>query len=343
MNDIRRKYDHPSAWTVDNVGGKLGISETLGADHITAFDQALARVRSKGMDVEDITKADFPLDSIASSLQRWINEINEGRGLMVLSGFPIENYTKEECSVIYYGLGAHFGEAQSQSSMGDRLGHVVNIGGKDTRERAYRNSAELALHTDASDIVGMMCLVKANQGGMSGYSSAPAIYNYLLTHHPELLDTLFEGYRYHLFGEQQPGEPPVTRDKVPVFSESNGYLSVCFLRSYIELAYEELGVERTAKQAEALDTFDRIAHSAEFRLNFMLEPGEICFFNNYTTLHTRTEFFEDEDPLKRRHLLRLWLKAWNKRPIVSEMSTYGARKGISKQQGKGTYYSGVEV
>ena len=48
------------------------------------------------------------------------------------------------------------------------MGQVVDFGGKDTRERAYRNSAELSLHTDASDIVGMMCLVKAMEGGVVG-------------------------------------------------------------------------------------------------------------------------------------------------------------------------------
>ncbi len=325
---------------MDTLGGKETISETLQPQHIKAFDQALAAVSIKGIEVEDIKYRDFPLDSIASSVNRWIDEINEGRGLMVLTGLPIEKYTKEECATIYYGLGTHFGEAQSQSPMGDRLGHVVGVGGKDTRERAYRNSVELALHTDASDIVAMMCLVKASQGGVSGYTSAPAVYNHFVDHYPELLGTLFEGYHYHLFGEQEPGTPPVTKDRVPVFSELDGYLSVYFLRSYIELAYEEMGVEHTEEELVALDTFDRIAHSPEFRFNFMLEPGEMCFFNNFTTLHTRTEFFDHDDPARKRHLLRLWLKAWKQRPISDQMEIYGARKGVRKQQGKGTYYTG---
>ncbi|NKB64637.1 MAG: hypothetical protein GKR95_21810 [Gammaproteobacteria bacterium] len=192
MNEARTRYDHPSAWTVDTLGGKETISETLQPQHIKAFDQALAAVSIKGIEVEDIKYRDFPLDSIASSVNRWIDEINEGRGLMVLTGLPIEKYTKEECATIYYGLGTHFGEAQSQSPMGDRLGHVVGVGGKDTRERAYRNSVELALHTDASDIVAMMCLVKASQGGVSGYTSAPAVYNHFVDHYPELLGTLFQ-------------------------------------------------------------------------------------------------------------------------------------------------------
>jgi len=340
MNNPRQPYHHPSAWKPADLRHKSAICESLTAAHIGAFDQALRTVQASGIGVEDLQRGNFPLDAIANDVTRWEQEIQEGRGIFVLTGFPVDKYSKEECGIIYYGLGTHFGEAQSQSLMGDRLGHVIGVGGKDTRERAYRNSAELALHTDASDIIGMMCLVKAKQGGMSGYCSAPAIYNHFLKHHPDLLETLFEGYRYHLFGEQGPGQAPVTDHKIPVFSEREGYLSVSFLRSYIELAFEELGLDKTEAEALALDSFDEIAHSPEFRFDFMLEPGDISFFNNYTVLHTRTEFFDDEDPNKHRHLLRLWLKAWNPRPVASEMGTYGARKGIEKQAGGGTYYTG---
>lgn len=323
-----------------HFAGKETICEALTEQHVAAFDRALRSVEDKGIEVEDITRADFPLDGINDSVSRWVNEVQEGRGILVLTGFPIERYSKEQCGKIYYGLGSYFGEAQSQSLMGDRLGHVVGVGGKDTRERAYRNSAELALHTDASDIVGMMCLVKAMEGGVSGYCSGPAIYNYMLTHHPDLVDKLFDGYQYHLFGEEEEGQSPVTDHKVPVFSMHEGYLSVSFLRSYIELAFEELGVEKSELEARALDVFDQIAHSPEFRFDFMLEPGEITFFNNFTVLHTRTAFFDDDDPEKKRHLLRLWLKAWQPRPIKEAFDLYGGRKGIKKQEGRGTYYQG---
>ena len=340
MSERLKIYEHSSAWTRSDYKSKACISETLTIEHIYAFDHALKAVEESDIDVEDITRANFPLTSIEDSISRWVNEVQEGRGLLVLTGLPIERYSKEQCGKLFYGLGSYFGDAQSQSLMGDRLGHVVDVSGKDTRERAYRNSSELALHTDASDIIGMMCLVKAMEGGISGYSSGPAIYNYMVTHYPELLEQLFDGYQYHLFGEQEVGQSPVTDHKVPVFSMRDGYLSVSFLRSYIELAFEELGVGKSEIEARALDVFDKIAHCPEFRFDFMLEPGEMTFFNNYTVLHTRTAFFDDDDPLKKRHLLRLWLKAWTPRPLKEVFSQYGGRKGIKPQQGRGTYYQG---
>lgn len=332
---------HRSAWKVSDIGSKRDFAEPLTERHIHCLDEALNAVKERGIPVEEIIREDFPLDGIGDSVQGWEHEIQQGRGLLLLSGFPVERYSKEDCGIVYFGLGAHFGQAQSQSLMGDRLGHVVDIGGKDSRERAYRNSVELALHTDASDIVGMMCLVKAWKGGMSGYCSGSAVYNRILETEPELLDVLFEGYRYHLFGEEAPGEAPVTPYRVPVFSECEGHLSTSYLRSYIELAFDELGLEKGELEARALDVFDRIAHSPEFRLDFMMEPGDICFFNNYTVLHTRTAFYDHAEPERRRHLLRLWLRAWNPRPLNGQIGMYKSRKGVDKQQGKGTYYRGV--
>ena len=331
---------HPSAWTTSELTGKGSIAEPFQPRHLAAFEKALLAVNEKAIATEDITRETFPLDDISSDVSRWCNEVQEGRGIVLLTGFPVGRFNKTDCGRIYYGLGAHFGEAQSQSMMGDKLGHVVNVGGKDTRERAYRNSVELSLHTDASDIVAMMCLVKARMGGISGYCSGPAVYNYFLQHHPELLDVLCEGFYYHLFGEQTAGEDPVTKHRVPVFSWCDGYLSVSYLRSYIELAFTEIGANKNPLESMALDEFDRIAHSPEFRLDYLMEPGDITFFNNYTVLHTRSEFEDDNDPTAKRHLLRLWLRAWNPRPVVENIGTYKSRKGIARQSGKGTYYTG---
>ena len=340
MATARNYYLHPSVWTASDLASKEALCETLNQEIIDTFSENLHAFAKTGKSTEDMVSADFPLHAIKQDLDRWHNVLQEGRGLLVLTGFPVNQFSKDDCGVIFYGLGSHFGQAQSQSLMGDRLGHVINVGGKDTRERAYRNSAELSLHTDASDIVGMMCLVQAKQGGVSGYCSAPAVFNRLLEAHPDLLEILCEGFRYHLFGEQEPGDPPVTPHKIPVFSESLGYLSVSYLRSYIELAFDELGIKKSALEQRALDTFDQIAHSPEFRLDYLMEPGDFAFFNNYTVLHTRTEFIDHAEPEKKRHLLRLWLKAWNPRPLNQNINIYRERKGITKQVGGTTYYTG---
>lgn len=336
----KTRIDHPNAWTTESVRSKADIAYTLSKEELSALDTALNEVKSRGLAVEEVTAGDFPLGGLEKVVAGWIQEIDYGKGLVFLQGIPVARYTKDDCALIFWGIGAHMGEAQSQSLAGDRLGHVVNLGGDNPRYRAYQNSTELALHTDATDIVGMMCLVPAREGGLSGYAGAAAIYNELLDHHPDVLPILCEGFHYHLFGEHAPGESPVTEEKTPVFSEKDGCLSISYLRSYIEMAFAHMGKEKTAAESEALDTLDQVAHGPKCFRQFMLSPGDMLFFSNYTVLHNRTAFVDDDDLDKRRHLLRLWLRAHDPRPLVENISAFGKRRGISKQEGRTSIYDG---
>ena len=336
----KTRIDHPNAWTTESVRSKADIAYTLSKEELSALDTALNEVKSRGLAVEEVTAGDFPLGGLEKVVAGWIQEIDYGKGLVFLQGIPVARYTKDDCALIFWGIGAHMGEAQSQSLAGDRLGHVVNLGGDNPRYRAYQNSTELALHTDATDNVGMMCLVPAREGGLSGYAGAAAIYNELLDHHPDVLPILCEGFHYHLFGEHAPGESPVTEEKTPVFSEKDGCLSISYLRSYIEMAFAHMGKEKTAAESEALDTLDQVAHGPKCFRQFMLSPGDMLFFSNYTVLHNRTAFVDDDDLDKRRHLLRLWLRAHDPRPLVENISAFGKRRGISKQEGRTSIYDG---
>src|SRR6185503_12278684 len=67
----------------------------------------------------------------------------------------------------------------------------------------------------------------------------------------------------------------------------------------------------------ALDCMDRLANDEDMRLDMMLERGDMQFINNYTTLHARTEFEDFPEPQRRRHMVRLWLKANDARRRVS--------------------------
>ena len=332
--------DHPNAWTTDSIRSKSDITYVLSAKELSALDEALNAIKASGLAVEEVTAGDFPLGGLEKVVAGWIQEIDYGKGLVFLQGIPVARYTKDDCALIFWGIGSHMGEAQSQSLAGDRLGHVVNLGGDNPRYRAYQNSTELALHTDATDIVGMMCLVPAREGGLSGYAGAAAIYNELLNHHPDVLPILCEGFHYHLFGEHVPGESPVTEEKTPVFSEKDGCLSISYLRSYIEMAFAHMGKEKTAAESEALDTLDQVAHGPKCFRQFMLSPGDMLFFSNYTVLHNRTAFVDDDDLDKRRHLLRLWLRAHDPRPLIENISAFGKRRGISKQEGRTSIYDG---
>jgi Taurine catabolism dioxygenase TauD, TfdA family len=332
-----------SAWKPSDFPAPSAFSFMLTEAHLAAFDAAIAVNRRAGRSVEDLTACDFSLPSIAADVASWREEVLRGRGFIVLNTLPGDRYTEDDLGMLFFGLGTHFGRAVSQSSMGDRLGHVVDVGGKDRRERAYRNSRELTMHTDRADVVGMLCIRKAAEGGLSGYASTHTIYNEILASRPELLEPLFSGFPYHRRGEESPGEPAITPYRVPVLSESEGVLSVVWLRAYIEMAAKELGTPLTADELAALDLFDEVGRRDDVKLSFMLEPGQVIFFNNCVMLHNRTSFEDDPNPARKRHLLRLWLMLDGARPLVPEVHAYKGTTGIVGHEGTTTYYRGNAI
>lgn len=331
-------FVHPAAWKATDFASKDGLAVDLERRHVAAFEAAARQVRQQGLDYAALNPATFPLSLIQSDIDAWRDEIRQGRGIVLLRGFPVDRLDPDDLRLIYIGLGCHFGRPVSQSALGDLIGDVVNIGGKDKRERAYRNSRALKLHTDRCDHVGMLCIRPAAEGGLSGYASALTIHNELLRERPELVEVLYRGFFHHRFGEQPPGDPVVTRERIPIFSVTDGVPSVIYIRGYIDLAVEEGHVELSEPEQAALDALDAIADRPDVRLDFQLDPGEASFTNNCLLLHTRTAFEDADDPGLHRHLLRLWLRE-DGRPMAPGVILHKGSDGIGLRDDKGTYYT----
>ena len=159
-----------------------------------------------------------------------------------------------------------------------------------------------AYHTDTDEIVGLMCVERAETGGESVITSALALHNDFVAHHPELLDALYEGY-YQAIAQDE----VMTAEKSPVFGYVDGRVSVyCQFRA-MALAAQKRGEEFSDDLKAAIDYFYERAGANE--AEFLLEPGEMLLWNNRTQLHGRRGFENSET--RKRLLLRLWLKPDN--------------------------------
>lgn len=326
------KIDDASAWKGPDFASKDDYSIDLEPRHFAAFDAALSQLRKTGIDLDSMQRQHFQVTDIADELAAVFEEVQHGRGFVLLRGFPLDRYTAEEIELIYWGIGTHLGIGVSQSVLGDRLGHVTDHSKTDTNARAYRNARELGLHTDFSEIISLLCLCKAKSGGATRIASASAVHNEILEHHPEYLEPLYHGFPYYRSGEQGPGEAPVTPWNVPVFSYVDGALSARFIREYIVRGAEIARRELTETDNAALDYFEAVTNSPDTYLEMMLEPGEALFQNNFVTFHARTAFVDDEAAGIKRHLLRLWLDVPGGRPAPAEMEMFEGT-GIKKQEG----------
>lgn len=305
----------PAAWRGDDLAGDTTWIHHLSAQAIAALDAALAHLQQQGLAFPHFTQADFPLPAFfRTELAQHADTLENGRGFVLLRGLPVARYSDEQISAIYYGIGLHLGQPVRQNPRGDLLGLVMNVGDKTQKTtRVYETNSYLPYHTDPSDVVGLLCVRKAKEGGLSSLVSVGAIYNVILRTHPELLGLYYrQWYCAHLC--ETGTEPGLT----PIFSYHQGKLTCRYLRQYLELGHEMRNLPLTPVEVQALDVFDHAMHMPALRLDMMLEPGDMQFANNYAVLHSRNGFEDHDAPQQRRKLLRLWLKMPNARALAPE-------------------------
>ena len=320
--------DHPSAWKGSDFSGPDDVAFDLEDRHRDALWSVVRRARESGRSLSELTPAETAMPEIAGDLRALRHELIDGRGLVLVRGWPVDEMTHDELGMAYWAFGTGFGRGVAQSPMGDRLGYVTDVSTDGKRERGYRSAVELSLHTDSDDIVSLLCLRQARIGGESRLVSSVAVYNEIVRSRPDLLEPLFAGYHYHWFGEQPPGQGTVTDYPVPVFGYERGRLSCVFLREFIRMAAEETGIALDARQSEALDVFGEVMEREAMQFRFHLHPGCASFINNYTVLHSRTAFEDWPQDERKRLLLRLWLKADPPRPVVANQRRYYGSDGM---------------
>ncbi len=163
-----------------------------------------------------------------------------------------------------------------------------------------------------------LCVRQSKKGGESYFASGYTIYNRLLDLYPDCIEELCQGFRYYMIGTTFSGPQAVTSYHLPTFSWKDGVMSVSHIRTFIEKGAEHLGVPLTESQIMALDYFDAVANSSDVCLEVKLEPGDLVICNNNMLMHGRNEFL-NEQLVDQRLLLRLWVMANEKWPLVSSL------------------------
>jgi hypothetical protein len=285
--------------------------------------EATKAVMAQGLDPEGFGRSDFPLPGLASLLDGLAQELHKGRGCILIRGLPVDDYDETELQAAYWGIAAHFGEAISQNSKGQRLAAVTDHGNDISRgnTRGYTTSAALYPHSDMCQMTGLLCVQPAVEGGESQVVSSLSIYNHIWATKPEYLETLFRGFHHDLRGEGPKAEiDEVTDHRVPVFSECEGWLSCGFNPKICINGEAKRGTPVSAEEIAALEYVSEVAVRPELSHETILQAGDIQIVNNHTILHSRSAFTDAEDPLKRRKLFRLWLNPHLQRSLEPEFA-----------------------
>ncbi|KAI1506174.1 hypothetical protein F5X99DRAFT_365756 [Biscogniauxia marginata] len=292
------------------------------SEEIAEISQAADDFIASGIPITGITKENFPLPGLDKSLTTMLRELLNGKGFLLYKGFPVTEWGDFKSAVAYFGLGVHLGYPVSQNAKGHVLGHVQDLGDDSTqidKVRIYRTNARQFFHADDCDIVGLLCLSKAEFGGESDIASIHHVWNILQEERPDVAELLTKPIWYFdRKGEQSQGEDPYIKTAVfyletpdpenpereqRVYCKWDPY----FVRSLKRFSDKGIIPPLSPEQEEAAQLLE--ATCERVKLHMILEVGDIQFVANSHTLHARTAYrdFPPDSGKPRRHLLRLWL------------------------------------
>ncbi len=293
-------------WNAQDVAKRAVYCHALD-DHMVDEVRAAAQMAlATGRPHHQWRKSDFTLPRTASFLTRAHTDIEDGRGFVFITGWPVDAFSYDENVAAYAVIASHLGDIVIQNYEGEWVVDVRDDQKPYSHEsRGYQSNALLPFHTDGADLSGLMGLGEATRGGETVLVSATAAFNVIAEEHPGLLPILERGYFHHRRRQHPEGENPLSSHRIPVFAFHNGLLHCCYNRNPIEWVRHE-GMTLDDDEIAALDAFDAVLARPAMQARLNIRKGDMLFFNNFVILHSRTEFVDDAE--HRRHLVRLWLQ-----------------------------------
>ncbi|WP_179284034.1 TauD/TfdA family dioxygenase [Bordetella genomosp. 10] len=319
-------------WTGATLAQSDDWITRLTPDECEEIDAALRGVQRAGLAWGHFGAAGFPLPALGPRLARCEEEIKNGRGFALLRGLDVGRYSLDELKTIYWGLSVHLGTVVSQNALGTLIEEIADKAPKnlgDSNLRSYVTAQAQPPHADLADVVGLLCVDRAKEGGTSVIVSMMEIYNRMLRDKPEYLQALYEGYYHDLRGEGPTGDPDEVSDApVPVFSYRDGRLRSWFHGKKIRQGAAKRGIALTPLQREALDYVERLGTDPEVRMDMQLERGDIQLLNNYMALHYRTAFVDGDG--HKRLMLRIWIELRDMGDFDPALDRW-VRQGVPRQ------------
>lgn len=227
-----------------------------------------------------------------------------GPRAILLKGFDPNRCGEAAFERALLALGGWLGTASIQSPRGEMVARVEHDPA-DVQARGTHSDDELQGHTDLHDILALACVRPAARGGESFLVGADALYAQILSSHGECMAALREGYYFGTNPVLQ-SDHPVSADRIPVLFDDARNL-ICWNGYFMRMAALHRNEPLPDALVQALDRLRAVAAELAERRRFMLEPGDILFWHNWSWLHGRTAF--QDVCANRRKLLRLWLRS----------------------------------
>ena len=258
----------------------------------------------------------FALADCAKLMVDVKSRLDQGLGFVILDRLPVDRWTQAQVTDIYWLLGSLL-EAPVAQEWSGKMVYDVRYDGQgytgDTRTALTPEG--LDMHNDSSmgeapaNYISLLCLQTAREGGKSSLSSAYAAHNHFMTRQPDLLERLYQPF----YRDKQEYQAPDADNWYPIFAAENAGLRIRFNIRPINRGYQKTGQVLDAAGRQAVDLLNSFLIDPTHRHDFWMERGQIQILNNRTIVHGRTPYVDHDEPDKRRHLIRLWLRDGDRR------------------------------
>lgn len=342
---LRQPITEPAAWRAHELQDASRWRVPLSEAEIDEIVRATRMAAENSLQPGAFGTEEFHVPLFAKRAESIRDQVENGLGFVVVAGVPVERFDIDTAKIMYWGLGAHVGEAISQNAMGELLAEVTDRGlDRDKANvRGYVTKAGGSPHCDSCDAVSLLCYHPAKSGGESLLSSSLAVFNDILEQHPEYLPILEDGFYMDLRGEGPTGDPDeTTNHKNPVFSYFEGRMSCRYNAKSALRGAMKRGQPLSGMAEQALNYVRERALAPENLFTFTMDRGDWSIFSNHTLLHTRSAFDDFDEPERKRRLFRIWFNLPNSRPLAPEIAdrlNTGPRGGVKVREGAG-YWSG---
>ncbi|SAL02909.1 Taurine catabolism dioxygenase TauD, TfdA family [Caballeronia calidae] len=310
-------FTGPIAWTRASLSpddGIVKISEACRRE----LDEVVATLRANPLPTALLRTDDFSLERCREMMREASQLLTDGPGFVIVDRLPMDLWTKQEATAVYWLLAQMVSRPVAQSWDGKMIYDVRDLGkppGNGVRPDI--TSAEQNFHTDNSynicppDYVALLCLRPAKQGGVSSIVSFYTVYNQMIERYPHLLARLFRPYVFDRQREHAPGD--ATLISHPLFQNEGGRMVCRLSHRHVIAGYEMADRDMDEETRDALQTLEAVMLEPQWTRDFFFEPGQIQIVDNQRCGHRRTQFVDFDEEDRKRHLVRLWLRDAHRR------------------------------
>jgi hypothetical protein len=327
---VREPLTGPATWRGEDLTPADYLYQ-LSPTEITTIETLRDDLVERGLGLGQIGPETVPIPGLEPAIADWLHRLEQGIGFVVVRGLDVAGWSERQAGLAYYAIGRRMGVPVKQNAAGHLLGHVRDTGKDiftDPSARGYQVRIALPFHTDTStDLLALMCLRTAKEGGESALAPLQTIYNQVLATRPDLIDTYYTPFNFDCRDEEHPdGGPFYTR--VLASTGPDGRFSLRHNSGYARSAAKRFDEcdPLTDQQDQLLRLVDELTRDPGTHVRFRLEEGDIVFINNYAVAHSRSAFEDHDDPDLKRHLLRLWLVLHDGRDLAPDFDNRAGLK-----------------